>query len=149
MSDLPAYTGLFFASFLAATLFPAQSEAVLLGLASTKDYSLFLLVMVASVGNILGSVFNWWIGRSVERFKDKKWFPVKAASLEKAQHWYTKFGRWSLLLSWVPFIGDPITVAAGVMKERLSIFLLIVGLSKTARYVALATGYHSLEMLTG
>ena len=145
MNDMTAYAGLFLASFLAATLFPAQSEAVLIGLAATENYSLALLVIVASIGNILGSVLNWWIGRGVERFKDKKWFPVKTSTLEKAQGWYSKYGRWSLLLSWVPFIGDPLTVAAGVMRERLSVFILIVGLAKTTRYILLVMGYHTVQ----
>jgi membrane protein YqaA with SNARE-associated domain len=139
MLDLAAYGGLFLIAFLAATIFPAQSEIALLGMISTKAYPVWALIIVASAGNILGSVANWWLGIYIEHFKNKKWFPVKDQDLNKAQHWYSKYGRWSLLLSWVPFIGDPITVAAGVMKERLAVFIGLVSVAKIGRYVAL---YH-------
>ncbi|MFD0916219.1 YqaA family protein [Pseudahrensia aquimaris] len=137
MSDFAAYLALFLAAFVAATLFPAQSEAVLVGMLASDRYSVVALVVVASVGNTLGSVVNYWLGRWVETFSDRKWFPVRAAALEKAKDWYRHYGRWSLLLAWAPFIGDPITVAAGVLRERFSIFLVLVAISKTCRYIAL------------
>lgn len=105
MIDLPVYAGLFFAAFLAATIFPAQSEVVLTGLLLSGDYSPWVLVLVASIGNILGSVLNWGMGRGIERYHDRTWFPLKG--LERAQGWYRRYGRWSLLLSWAPIIGDP------------------------------------------
>ena len=138
MTALSAYLSLFIAAFLAATIIPAQSEGVLAGLLLTKDYPVWTLIAVASVGNTLGSLINWWLGRGIEHFKDRKWFPVKAKDLSKAQGWYARYGRWSLLLSWVPFIGDPITLAAGVMREKLLPFLFIVGAAKTLRYVFIA-----------
>jgi len=138
MTALSAYLSLFIAAFLAATIIPAQSEGVLAGLLLTKDYPVWTLIAVASVGNTLGSLINWWLGRGIEHFKDRKWFPVKAKDLSKAQGWYARYGRWSLLLSWVPFIGDPITLAAGVMREKFLPFLLIVGAAKTLRYVFIA-----------
>ena len=138
MTALSAYLSLFLAAFLAATIIPAQSEGVLAGLLLTKDYPVWTLIAVASVGNTLGSLINWWLGRGIEHFKDRKWFPVKAKDLSKAQGWYARYGCWSLLLRWVPFIGDPITVAAGVMREKFLPFLLIVGAAKTLRYVFIA-----------
>lgn len=135
---LSVFAGLFLAAFAAATILPMQSEALLTGLLLKTDYSPWLLIAVASVGNVLGSCVNWWFGRSLERFKDRKWFPVGPSALEKAQNRYHRYGKWSLLLSWVPIIGDPITVTAGVMKEGFIPFLLLVGLAKTARYIVLA-----------
>ncbi len=137
MGNLTVFTSLFITAFVAATVFPMQSEALLTALLLKTQYAPWLLVMVASIGNILGSCVNWWLGRSLERFKDKKWFPAKAGALERAQAQYNKWGRWSLLLSWVPFVGDPITVMAGVMKERILTFVLLVGFAKTARYVVI------------
>ena len=142
MTDVAVYGGLFLVAFLAATIFPAHSEAVLLGLLSTKSYPAALLLAVASIGNILGSLVNWWLGISIESFRDKKWFPVKEESLLTAQRFYMKYGRWSLLLSWVPFIGDPITVVAGVMRERLWIFLSLVTIAKVGRYASLVALYN-------
>lgn len=137
MSDFGAYVGLFLAALAAATILPMQSEAVLVGLV-LADYSPWLLVAVASVGNVLGSVVNWLLGRGIERFRDRPWFPVSEAALMRAERWYRGYGKWSLLLSWVPVIGDPLTVIAGVLREPFSVFLLFVAIAKTGRYFVLA-----------
>ena len=137
MTDLAVYAGLFLVAFLAATIFPAQSEVVLTGLLLGGDYTPWILVLVASLGNVLGAVFNWGLGCGIERFHDKKWYPLKGAALERVKGWYRRYGRWSLLLSWVPVIGDPLTVAAGVMRESIVVFIVFVGIAKTGRYIAL------------
>ncbi len=129
--------GLFMAAFLAATLLPAQSEAVLVALL-LDGHSPWRLVAVASIGNVLGSTVNWWLGREIARFGDRRWFPVKPIALERARRWYARWGRWTLLLSWVPVVGDPLTLVAGMMRERLPVFLAIVTFAKTLRYVVLA-----------
>ena len=108
MTDLGAYSGLFLSAFVAATLLPTASEAVLVGLLLAGNQPAEMLILVASVGNVLGSVVNWVLGRWIEHFKEKPWFPVKAASLAHAQAWYSRYGKWSLLLSWAPVIGDPL-----------------------------------------
>jgi membrane protein YqaA with SNARE-associated domain len=125
---------LFIAAFGAATLLPLQSEAVLLSLFIDGSYSPQLLILVVSIGNILGSCVNWWLGFKIEHYKNKKWFPVSEAKMQKAQNMYQKYGFWSLLLSWVPIIGDPITLIAGLLKENFLRFLIIVSLAKTGRY---------------
>lgn len=137
MSDSLAYLGLFLTAFIAATLLPLQSEAALVGLL-LADYSPWLLIGVASAGNILGSIVNWLLGRWIERFRQRRWFPVSEAGLVRAQRWYQKCGKWSLLLSWVPVLGDPLTVVAGVLRERFAVFLLLVSVAKIGRYLALA-----------
>lgn len=133
-----AYIGLFFAAFGAATLLPLQSEAVLVGLLLSGKYGLWSLLAVATLGNVLGSLINWWLGRGIERFHDRRWFPVSPRHLEKARVHYQCYGHWSLLLSWVPVVGDPLTLVAGVMREPLGRFLFIVTLAKAARYGVLA-----------
>ncbi|MDX3976407.1 YqaA family protein [Shinella sp.] len=138
MTTLAAYGGLFLAAFIAATILPAQSEAVLAGLLATETYSPVLLIIVAGIGNVLGSVINWLLGRGVERFRDARWFPVNAKNLDRAGRWYRKYGWWSLLLSWMPIVGDPLTVAAGIMREPFPRFLLVVTIAKFGRYIALA-----------
>ena len=106
------YLLLFTSALLAATLIPAQSEAVLVGLLLNGQGAFWLLIAVATLGNTLGSVINWWLGRYLEHFQDKRWFPVKAASLARAQQWFQHYGWGVLLLSWLPIIGDPLTVVA-------------------------------------
>lgn len=138
MFELTSYLGLFLAAFGAATLLPMQSEAVLVGMLLSDRYIISTLLAVAIVGNVLGSVLNWVLGRCVERFRHKRWFPVSEAKLARAQQSYLRYGHWSLLLSWVPIIGDPLTVVAGVMREPFWRFLLIVTLAKGMRYLVLA-----------
>lgn len=144
MTALGTCLGLFLAAFGAATLLPLQSEALLVALLLGGSLPAWLLVTVASVGNVLGSLVNWVLGRYVERFRQRRWFPVSPARLEQAQNWYARYGRWSLLLSWLPVIGDPLTLVAGIMREPLWRFVLIVSLAKTLRYgvlAALALGF--------
>lgn len=140
--ELSGYGGMFFSALLAATIFPAQSEAVLLALTASGRYSLWVLFVVASIGNILGAVVNWWLGLGIERFHQHPWFPIREKALHRAQAWYHRYGKWSLLLSWMPIIGDPLTVAAGVMRERFPVFLGIVAIAKAGRYGFLLMAYH-------
>lgn len=138
MTDLAVYAGLFATAVVAATLLPLQSEAVLSGLILLGNQPAWLLVAVASLGNVLGSVINWTLGRSLERFRDRRWFPIGPSALERASRWYRRHGKWSLLLSWLPIVGDPLTLVAGVLKEPLPTFLLLVTLAKTTRYLVVA-----------
>src|SRR3546814_1700650 len=105
MAELGIYSGLFLVAFLAATILPAQSEVGLAGLVMSDSHSVVLLVAVASAGNILGAVVNWGLGRGIERFAGRRWFPITPNRLERAAGWYRRYGRWSLLFSWAPFIG--------------------------------------------
>jgi membrane protein YqaA with SNARE-associated domain len=137
MGEIAAYFGLFAAAFLAATLLPAQSEALVVGLL-LSDYAVWLVVFVASVGNVLGSVVNWLLGRGIERFRGRPWFPASPSALARAERWYHRFGKWSLLLAWMPIIGDPLTLVAGVLREPFPVFLLLVTIGKMGRYLVLA-----------
>jgi membrane protein YqaA with SNARE-associated domain len=136
MGHLAEYAGLFLAAFLAATVLPFQSEVVLFALLLTEHYPWWLLVIIASVGNTLGSAANWLLGRLLARFEERRWFPVKRETIARAENWYHRYGRWSLLLSWMPFIGDPLTIAAGVLREPFPVFVILVAIAKTARYLA-------------
>ena len=138
MEDLSVYLSLFGAAFVAATLLPAQSELLLSGLLASSDYSTVLLIGFATLGNVLGSCVNWVLGRYFNHLSDRRWFPIKKPALMRAEKWYHKFGRWSLLLSWVPVIGDPLTLLAGVLREPLPSFLTIVTIAKLGRYLAVA-----------
>lgn len=137
METIAVYAGLFLSAFVSATLLPLQSETVLVGLLLT-DRAPWPVIATASVGNVAGAVVNWLIGRGIEQLRDRSWFPVSAASLQRSQAWYLRYGKWSLLLSWMPVIGDPITVVAGVLREPLPMFLLLVSIAKVTRYLVLA-----------
>ncbi len=126
---------LFVSAFLAATILPAQSEALLVALIVSEPSAVGWLILIATLGNTLGSVLNWWLGRYVHHFQGKRWFPVSKDSLQYAEQRFRKYGLWSLLLSWVPVIGDPLTVVAGILRVPLTTFLLLVGVAKAARYL--------------
>ena len=138
MFELSSYFGLFMAALGAATLLPMQSETVLAGMLLSQAYPAVVLLSVATLGNVLGSILNWLMGRSIIRLRHKRWFPASETQLEKAQRFYLKYGYWSLLLSWVPLIGDPLTLIAGVLREPLWRFVLIVTVAKGVRYLLVA-----------
>lgn len=135
------YLLLFSSAFVAATLLPAQSEALLLALLHLSEQSVVLLIFFATLGNVLGSLVNWWLGTQFQRFKDRKWFPFSAKRLEQAQSYYQRSGSWVLLLSWMPIIGDPITLISGVLKENIYRFLVLVTIAKSGRYIILTIAY--------
>ena len=128
------YLSLFVISFLAATILPFSSELTLAGLIATSNYDNFLLLIVASFGNVLGSVVNWVLGFYSINLTTKKWFPFKDKQIENSSKWFSKFGKWSLLFAWVPFIGDPLTLVAGLLRVKFLEFLILVTIGKVSRY---------------
>lgn len=134
LSAVSAYLALFGTAFLAATVFPAQSELMFAYLLRTKEHDWLLLLAIATIGNVLGSVVNWMLGRMIGRLGDRRWFPLGGTKLERAGRWYARWGKWSLLLSWAPFIGDALTVVAGVLRTPFLTFLLFVSIAKAGRY---------------
>ena len=129
------YLSLFAISFLAATILPFSSELTLAGLIATSNYDNLLLLIVASFGNVLGSVINWVLGFYSRNLTTKKWFPFKDKQIENSSKWFSKFGKWSLLFSWVPIIGDPLTLVAGLLRVKFLEFLILVALGKIGRYL--------------
>ena len=129
-----AYLSLFIISFLAATILPFSSEAILATYLLSEIYNKFLLIFFASFGNILGSIFNWFLGIYLLKFQNKKWFPFSKTQIDRSSKWFKKYGKWSLLFAWLPIIGDPITFVAGTMRIKFLIFLLLVSFGKIMRY---------------
>lgn len=135
---MPILVTLFIAAFTSATLLPGSSEVVLATILATKSAPLFAAVGVATIGNTAGSCINWGMGRYFAQFRHKSWFPVSEEKFDSYQNWYNKWGFWSLLASWVPIIGDPLTVVAGVARAPFLHFLLIVFIAKLGRYLVVA-----------
>ena len=129
------YLSLFFISFLAATILPFSSELTLAGLISTSNYDNLLLLVFASFGNVLGSVFNWGLGFYARNLTIKKWFPFKETQIERSSKWFSKFGKWSLLFAWVPIVGDTLTFVAGLLRVRFLDFIILVAIGKVSRYL--------------
>lgn len=137
MNDFPELFFLFLSSLIAATLFPAGSEAALLAICAKVDVAVWILLFVASVGNVLGACISYGLGAYMLHYQDRKWFPMKQDKVEKYKKFYEKWGVWSLLLAWVPIIGDPLTFLAGVFKAARLPFLIMVSIGKVGRYALL------------
>ena len=129
------YLSLFGISFLAATILPFSSELSLAGLISTSNFNNSLLLIAASLGNVLGSVVNWFIGFYLRNFTSKKWFFFNEIQITRSSKWFEKFGKWSLLLAWVPILGDPLTLVAGLLRVRFLDFIILVAIGKVSRYL--------------
>lgn len=135
MSSIEVYIILFTSSFASSTILPGHSEITLIALITQKKYEVFYLVVFASLGNILGSVLNWYLGLYFLKFKNKKWFPFNENQIKKVSKSFLEYGKWSLLLSWVPFIGDVLTLVAGMFRVPLYQFVVIVSVAKVSRYI--------------
>ncbi len=131
------YATMVTSAFLSATLLPFASEAVLLAQLKGGYGSTLGLLAAATVGNVGGSTLNWWMGRLLLRFQDRSWFPFKPDTIARAAERFKRFGTWVLLLSWVPVIGDPLTLVAGVLRVPLALFLVLVTIGKAARYAVI------------
>jgi len=131
-----SYTILFATAFLAATVLPFYSEVILVGLMQRGEPG-WALVTVASIGNTLGACVNWVLGRYLLHFKDRRWFYFNDRQIEGMQHWFQRYGVWSLLFAWLPLGGDALTFIAGVMRVRFDVFFLLVLIGKTLRYIVL------------
>ena len=128
------YLSLFGISFLAATILPFSSELSLAGLILTSNFNNSLLLIAASLGNILGSVVNWFMGFYSRNFTSKKWFPFNEIQIARSSKWFEKFGKWSLLFAWVPILGDPLTLVAGLLRVSFLDFIILVAIGKVSRY---------------
>jgi membrane protein YqaA with SNARE-associated domain len=130
------YVTLFAAALLSATLLPSSSEVLLVSL-QTQGYVVGWLWLVATLGNTLGSCVNYGLGRYALHWQHQSWFPVSPKQLEKGQAWFARYGKWSLLLAWLPVVGDPITLFAGIMRLHFGVFLVLTAIGKAARYAVI------------
>lgn len=131
-----SYLLLALSAFISATLLPFSSEAFLLVLLGT-DHDPYLLLLAATTGNTLGGFTSWILGRFLLRFSNRRWFYFSQHQLDRGQQLFTRFGLWSLLLTWLPIVGDLLCVAAGTLKVKWYVFVPLVALGKALRYIAL------------
>ena len=132
------YLTMLASAFLAATIVPFASEVTLAAALLRPAAPSTGCSAAATLGNTLGATVNWGLGRYVEHFRDRRWFPADAQQLERAQTWFRRYGSWSLLFAWVPVVGEPLTVIAGAMRVRILPFVILVAAGKTLRYIVLA-----------
>ncbi|TNE38377.1 MAG: DedA family protein [Alphaproteobacteria bacterium] len=135
MGSIGLYGSLWLSAFLSATLLPGTSEGLLGFYVVEGKGESILLLLAAVTGNVAGSLVNWAMGRFFLHFKDRRWFPIKPGQMKKAERIFAKYGEWTLLFAWLPIIGDPLTLVAGVLNVRFWRFLVWVTIGKTARYL--------------
>jgi len=134
------YISIFFLSFLAATIIPFSSEVGLLSYMAVGKFNNELLLIFASLGNILGSCINYILGLYIIKFKTKSWFPFKDNQILKATNWFNRFGVYSLFFSFLPIVGDPLTLIAGMFRVSFIKFIILVSLGKILRYLLIYYG---------
>ena len=140
------YLSLFLSALLAATIVPATSEVVFGGLV-LEGYAPLWLWFWATLGNTLGAIINGILGRQIDRFEHRRWFPFSQEQKAKARRRFNRYGKWSLLLAWLPIVGDPLTLIGGVLRVPWLDFILLVALGKGVRYaVVLWMVLETLEM---
>ena len=131
-------------AFTSATILPGTSEAVLVAMTRTGVGPLWLLFIVATVANVAGSCVNWAMGRFASRLRTMRWFSPSQPAMARAERWFGKWGKWSLLVSWLPIVGDPLTLVAGLLRVPFPVFVTLVSVAKATRYavvLAVATGF--------
>jgi len=134
------YISIFFLSFLAATIIPFSSEIGLLSYIALGQFNNELLLIFASSGNILGSCVNYILGIYIIKFKTKSWFPFKDNQIIKATNWFNRFGIYSLFFAFLPIVGDPLTLIAGMLRVSFIKFIILVSLGKILRYLLIYYG---------
>ncbi len=127
--------GLFLGSFLGSTLLPGGSEVILALLAANNEHDNATLLAVATLGNTLGGMSSWLIGRMIAwRYPTQKMtHPQRLRAIQRLQKW----GSPLLLLSWLPIVGDPLCVAAGWLRVHGGLALIFIAAGKAARYAAI------------
>ena len=130
------YLILFFSAFISATLFPLGSEALFI-YDINEGYNIYLLLFFATIGNSLGSIFNYFLGLKGEEYLIRKKL-LSEKMILKSKNYFDKYGFYCLLFSWLPIIGDPLTFVAGILKYDLKKFVIIITIAKFLRYLFIA-----------
>ncbi len=131
---------LFLSALISSTLFPGGSEALLLYRLNEGGDALSLVV-VATVGNVLGSLITYGMGRLGNEAVHKKWLRMDDGKVSRAETWFAQYGNPSLLLAWLPVVGDPLCLVAGLLRSHVGLFLLLVTIGKAARYTAITWAF--------
>ncbi len=137
------YFGLFIASFLAASLVPMSSEVALLAMLPL-GYNVWGLMLVATAGNYVGALTNYFVGKWGADFFLSRYITIKPETWARAEAFYQRWGRIALFFSWVPIIGDPLTAVAGALHVNLRTFTFWVALGKFTRYLVLLALVHQV-----
>lgn len=132
------YWGMGIAAFIAGTFFPFSSEAVMATLLVTTGMSPVMTVVSATIGNVLGSMVNYYIGRLGNKDTVARWFKIKPERMDKAQDYVMKYGAWMGFFTFVPILGTAIAIALGILRANPWMTFLTTFIGKTLRYIFIA-----------
>ncbi|MDX8381562.1 MAG: YqaA family protein [Ghiorsea sp.] len=128
---------LFISALISSTLFPGGSEALLLYKLQEETQNPYLLVFIATCGNVLGSLMTYFMGKYGFQFSHR-WMAISTAKIQQAESYFKRFGTPALLLAWLPIIGDPLCFVAGSLRYPFIYFIMLVSVGKLTRYAVLA-----------
>ncbi len=131
---------LFFSALISSTLLPGGSEALLLYRLNAGG-DVMTLILIATAGNVLGSLITYAMGRLGNEAIHKRWLRISEQQTTRAEVWFAKFGKPALLLAWLPVVGDPLCLAAGLLRYSIFSFLILVSIGKLARYAVLGLAF--------
>lgn len=134
------YWGMLLTAFLAGSVFPFSSEAVMLGLLVMPGIEPWPLVVYATIGNVLGSMFNYGVGRLGKLEWIEHYLKIKREKIDRAQHFMAGRGAWMGFFAFLPILGSAITVTLGLMRANILISLISITIGKFLRYWLLAFG---------
>lgn len=138
------YIGLFIGTFISATLFPTPSEAFVIG-AFELEFNVFWVLVVATTGNLLGGLTNYYIGYKATNSEGlKKRFKISQAKIDKWEQRLGKYGYWLGLISWLPVVGDPMVGVLGFFKVRFWPLTITMFIGKCGRYLVLTFLYFQI-----
>lgn len=130
---------MFLVAFLAGSFVPFSSEAVMSALLITTDINPVLTVAAATVGNVLGSMFNYGVGRLGDAERLSHWLKVKTRRMEQAKRWTAKYGAWIGFFAFLPVIGIAICIMLGVMRANFLAVTCTISAGKLFRYILVAS----------
>jgi len=140
VGDELSYIGLFAGCFLSATIIPFASEAFVIAM-FLGGFDPWMVVLVAGLGNWLGGMTNYGLGVLLDFHHLEKWFKLNPAKLEKFRNWVNRYGVWTALISWLPVLGDPLTLALGVFRVNVWWVAILSFTGKIVRYIVMALIY--------
>ena len=132
------YWGMGIAAFIAGSFLPFSSEAVMAALLAATDIDPVLTIVSATIGNVGGSMFNYYIARLVSKETVARWFKIKQERMDKAQEYVMKYGAWMGFFTFIPILGTAIALTLGLLRANQWLTLITTFLGKTLRYIFIA-----------
>lgn len=128
----------FIAGAISASILPGTTEVAMATAIGAFKLAPIPVIAAATAGSVAGSGVQWAIGRFLASYRDHRRFPLKAADYDKYAAWFQRYGVWALIMSWLPGVGDVLTLVGGLFRTPFWLSMVLVGLAKGARFALFA-----------